>query len=190
MSDRRSRIQHARLDRDLRPVRFLITLALFAIIAACARPSAAACDVSVSSEVEFAGAPVDIRAETQGPNCHQAIALYTIRDQAGDLIYAWTTPLQRGFGDVFAAEPDEHLQSFLERWAQPFMSTTAAAPAWDELEVGQTTFDQLTYADIRARDLPMLCHYSGTSRESCMFWEPAAGAAGHFFDRAAEETSE
>lgn len=168
-------------------------LALFAIVAfgvACTRQAAGPCNVSVTRGLEFAGATVDLRTETQGPNCHQAIALYTIRDEAGDLIYAWTTPLQRGFGDVFAADPDEHLQSFLERWAQPAVLTTASAPAWSDLEVGQTTLDQLTYDDIRARELPMLCHYSGTSREACVFWEPAAGAAGHLFDRIAEETPE
>jgi hypothetical protein len=170
-------------------VRLVALLALFALAAACT-PRATDCNVNVARELEFAGATVALRAETQGPNCHQAIALYTIRDEAGDLIYAWTTPLQRGFGDVFAAEPDEHLNSFLERWAEPAVLTTASTPAWAELEVGQTTLDQLTYNDIRARELPMLCHYSGTSREACVFWEPAAGAAGHLFDRIAEETPE
>jgi hypothetical protein len=170
-------------------VRLVALLVLFALAAACT-PRASDCNVNVARELEFAGATVALRAETQGPNCHQAIALYTLRDEAGDLIYAWTTPLQRGFGDVFAAEPDEHLQSFLERWAQPAVLTTESAPAWAELEVGQTTLDQLTYNDIRARELPMLCHYSGTSREACVFWEPAAGAAGHLFDRIAEETPE
>jgi len=166
-------------------------LLALAFVAACT-PSGPAngCAASAVREIEFAGAETTLHAETQGPNCHQAIALYTIRDQAGDLIYAWTTPLQRGFGDVFAAEPDEHLQEFLERWANPALETTQAAPAWESLETGQTTLDQLTYTDIRARDLPMLCHYSGTSRQVCVFWEPAAGAAGHLFDRDAEETTE
>lgn len=171
-------------------MRLLALLAIVAFGMACTPQASGACNVNVTRELEFAGATVSLRAEAQGPNCHQAIALYTIRDEAGDLIYAWTTPLQRGFGDVFAAEPDDHLESFLERWAQPAVLTTISAPAWSELEVGQTTLDQLTYNDIRARELPMLCHYSGTSREACVFWEPAAGAAGHLFDRIAEETPE
>ena len=45
-----------------------------------------------------------------------------------------------------------------------------------------------TYEDIRARDLPMLCHATATGAEACVFYEPAAGAAGHFFDREAEST--
>lgn len=186
----RPRIKRAGDDRGVRAMRLFALSALLVITAACTPQASGACSINVTREMEFAGATVTLRAETQGPNCHQAIALYTIRDRAGDLIYAWTTPLQRGFGDVFAAEPDDHLHNFIERWAEPAVLTTAAAPAWSELEVGQTTLDQLTYDDIRARELPMLCHYSGTSREACVFWEPAAGAAGHLFDRPAEETAE
>ncbi len=171
-------------------MRLLAALAFLVAASACSSQGDNTCNVNVTREIAFGDAPASVRAETQGANCHQAIALYTVRDDAGDLIYAWTTPLQRGFGDVFAAAPDEHLQSFLERWAEPALLTTAAAPAWDQLEVGQSTLDQLTYDDIRARELPMLCHYSGTSREACVFWEPAAGAAGHLFDRIAEETPE
>jgi hypothetical protein len=164
-------------------------LGLLALIAAAAcAPQSAGCAASATQAFEFADAERSVRTETIGPNCHQAIALYSIRNSDGDVLWAWTAPLQRAFGDVFANEPDEHLQAFLTRWAEPVIATTQAAPAWDALEHGQTTLDQLTYADIRARDLPMLCHYSGTSRQVCVFWEPAAGSAGHFYDRDAEET--
>ena len=66
-----------------------------------------------------------------------------------------------------------------------------AAPEWSACSrPGQTTLDQLTYEDVRARDLPMLCHFSGTARQTCVFWEPAAGGAGHFIDRdICEETN-
>jgi hypothetical protein len=97
--------------------------------------------------------------------------------------------LRHAFGDVFAAEDTEHTQQFLDRWVEPVVETTQAAPAWDDLSAGQTTLDQLTYEDVRARDLPMLCHFSGTARQTCVFWEPAAGGAGHFLDRAVEETN-
>ena len=190
MLGHRSRLTCADNDRGVRIVKAFVIIALLALASACSQQNAGACNVSVDRELAFAGATVNLRAETQGQNCHQALALYTIRDEAGDLIYAWTTPLQRAFGDVFGELPDEHLQSFLDRWATPAVLTTAAAPAWADLETGQSTLDQLTYDDIRARELPMLCHYSGTSREACVFWEPAAGAAGHLFDRIAEETPE
>ena len=82
------------------------------------------------------------------------------------------------------------MEDFLQRWAQPALSTTQTAPEFSTLQPGQTTLDRLTYEDIRARNLPMLCHFSGTAREVCVFWEPAAGGAGHFYDRDAEETEQ
>ena len=47
-----------------------------------------------------------------------------------------------------------------------------------------------TFCHNRARDLPMLCHFSGTARQTCVFWEPVAGGAGHLFDQDVEETVE
>lgn len=185
----RSGIERADDDRGVRTLKVWL-LALGLMLSACAQQGAGGCNVNVVRELEFAGAEASLRAETIGANCHQAIALYSLRDAEGDVIWAWTAPLQRAFGDVFAVEPDEHLQSFLDRWAAPEIVTTQAAPAWEDLLPGQSTLDQLTYVDIRARDLPMLCHYSGTSRQTCVFWEPIAGGAGHLYDREAEETEQ
>ncbi|PZO51730.1 MAG: hypothetical protein DCF16_10705 [Alphaproteobacteria bacterium] len=168
-------------------MRFLLIALALAAAAACT-PRAGTCDVNVEREVAFTDAASHVRAETIGPNCHQAVALYTIRSGEGDVLWSWTAPLQRAFGDVFAADPDEHLQTFLDRWATPDIATTQSAPEWANLFPGQTTLDQLTYDDIRARDLPMLCHYSGTSRQTCVFWEPIAGGAGQLYDREAVET--
>ena len=105
-----------------------------------------------------------------------------MRDAEGFAIWSWSAPLRHAFGDVFAPEDTEHTQQFLDRWVLPVLETTQAAPAWGDLAAGQTTLDQLTYEDVRARDLPMLCHFSGTARQTCVFWEPAAGGAGHFID--------
>jgi len=186
MLGRRSRLACADHDRGVRALRFFL-IALALATSACTQQTGA-CNVSAVHELEFAGSESQVRAETIGANCHQAIALYSIRSAEGDVLWAWTAPLQRAFGDVFAAEADEHLNAFLERWATPEIATTQAAPAWEDLLPGQTTLDELTYVDIRARDLPMLCHYSGTSRQTCVFWEPIAGGAGHLYDREAEET--
>lgn len=185
MPDRRSALECADHDRGVRTLK-RAALALAMAITACA-PSGGGCNAAVSQTIAFAGADAVIRAETLGPNCHQAIALYTIRDAQGEVLWSWTAPLQRAFGDVFAEHPDEHLQDFLDRWAQPEIATTQSAPAWETLLVSQTSLDQLTYADIRARDLPMLCHYSATGRQTCVFWEPAAGGAGHLYDRDASD---
>ena len=149
---------------------------------------AARCDVSVTRDLSFSGAEAEetITARAFGPSCDKAIGLYEIRDEDGRPIWAWASPLGHSFGDVFAADQPASMREFLERWAQPHLATTQSAPAWPALQPGQTTLDRLTYDDIRARDLPMLCHASGTRRETCIFFEPAAGGAGHFYDREME----
>lgn len=173
----------------------ILVLATLAALSACTqqpRHAAGRCDLTVTRQVAFTAADAEdvVTARSFGATCDEVIALYTIHDAGGRAIWAWASPLPRAFGEVFEADDDEHMQDFLERWAQPTTTTTQSAPEWARLLPGQATLDQLTYDDIRARDLPMLCHFSGTAREICVFWEPAAGGAGHFLDRDVEETSE
>lgn len=161
------------------------------VLAACAQPSQnARCDMSVTRDLSFTApeARDTVTVRVMGPSCDKAIGLYAIHDPEGHPIWSWTSPLPRAFGDAFAQTDANHMRTFLERWAQPRLSTTSQATEWQLLAPGQTTLDQLTYEDVRARNLPMLCHFSGTSRETCVFWEPAAGGAGHFFDHDVEET--
>lgn len=168
----------------------VLVLALVAALFACAPQQGAQCNLTATHEFTFGGETEDIiTAQTIGASCDKAIGLYVIRDAEGYALWSWSAPLRHAFGDVFAPDDIEHTQQFLDRWVQPTMLTTSAAPAWPELTAGQTTLDQLTYEDIRARDLPMLCHFSGTARQTCVFWEPAAGGAGHFLDRPVEETN-
>jgi hypothetical protein len=169
----------------------LFILSALALAAACTQQTAR-CDFSYGREIAFTdgAAPDRITVRTFGAACDKAIGVYEIVDGEGHPIWAWAAPLPRAFGDVFTAQAPEHVETFLEEWSQPVIARTSGAPAFAELAPGQTTLDQLTYADIQARDLPMLCHFSGTARQTCMFWEPAAGGAGHFFDRDVEETVE
>lgn len=172
-------------------IRTLIFAAL--ALAACAEGGRAErCDMSVSREIAFSHADAKdrITAQAMGASCDKAIGLITIHDADGFPLWSWTTPLSRAFGDVFPADEPDHMRIFLEGWAEPAIASTQGAPGWSDLTPGQTTLDQLTYEDIRARNLPMLCHFSGTGRQTCVFWEPAAGGAGHFLDRDVEETSE
>lgn len=163
---------------------FIVACAL--IVAACT-PGAetARCDLSATHQLAFTTADAQdvITAQTIGPTCDKAIGLYVIRDSEGFPIWSWSAPVAHRFGAVFEAEDTEHVQNFVDRWAQASLSTTQAAPAFDALAQGQSTLDQLTYEDIRARDLPMLCHFSGTGTEVCIFWEPAAGGAGLLLER-------
>lgn len=167
----------------------VLGLLFIATLAACA-PRQGACDISVTRDLQFtqAAAEEKITASSSGPSCDKAILNYAIRDGEGRPIWAWTSPLDRAFGEAIDTSQPAHMREFLERWASPTtLSTTSTAPPFRRLAAGQTTLDQLTYEDIRARNLPMLCHLSGTARETCVFWEPAAGGAGHFLDREIEE---
>ncbi len=165
-------------------IRGLCLMAL-AALAACAQPAPAHCDVSVTREAAFTapGAQDVISARTFGESCEQAIGVYAVATADGHPVWAHATPLARAFGDGFSEPEPEAMRAFLERWAEPMIATTADTPAWTQLEPGQTTLDRFTYEDIRARTLPMLCHYSGTGRQMCVFWEPGAASAGHLFDR-------
>lgn len=168
-------------------------LLLLATLASCTpRQAADACDITVTRDVTFAGSGAEevITARANGSSCDKTIALYTIHDAEGSPLWAWTAPTARAFGDEFHTADEEHLRSFVERWANPHVATTAEAPPWGSLEPGQTTLDELTFDDIRARDVPMLCHLTGVARESCVFWEPAAGAAGLLYERLATAAEE
>jgi hypothetical protein len=192
MPDYRSGIACAHHDRGVRSVRLLL-LCVIAALAACEqRASTAGCDISVTQDLALSGAETSeaITARAIGPSCDKAVGLYAIHDAEGHPAWAWAAPLPRAFGDAFVDADEEFMRDFLTDWARPRVSTTQSAPEWDALTPGQTTLDRLTYDDIRVRNLPMLCHASGTGRELCVFWEPAAGGAGHYFDRDVEETSE
>jgi hypothetical protein len=172
----------------VRALAFVIAAAL----AACApRGPLAQCDVAVTQDLALSGSDTHetIVARAIGPSCDKAVGLYAIHDAEGHPAWAWATPLARAYGDAFADADEEDVRAFLTRWARPNVTTTQAAPAWEELAPGQTTLDRLTYDDIRARNLPMLCHSTGTARELCVFWEPAAGGAGLYFERDIEETN-
>lgn len=168
----------------------LALVALALVLSACAQ-RAPSCDLQATHDFALSGeSETDtITAQTIGPSCDKAIGLYVVRDADGYALWSWSAPLRHAFGDVFAPEDTEHTQQFLDRWVIPILETTQNAPAWNDLTAGQTSLDQLTYEDIRARNLPMLCHFSGTARQTCVFWEPAAGGAGHMIDRAVEETN-
>lgn len=187
MPDHRSGIARAGDDRGVRPVRFVLAALALALAAACTPQQR--CDISVTRDVTFTAPDAHdvITARVIGPACDKTIGLYTINAADGYPIWSWTAPMSHRFGDAFDASNPNHMRAFLERWAQPTtLSTTSTIPAFARLAAGQTTLDRLTYEDIRARNLPMLCHLSGTARETCVFWEPAAGGAGHLLDRNVE----
>lgn len=172
--------------------RLLLCIAAALALSACVDRGQSRCSLAHTQAIAFTSiAATDaITVRTFGGACDKTVGLYEIRDAEGRPLWSWSAPLQREFGDVFASDEPDEMRAFLEQWAQPQIETTATAPEWPQLAPGQTTLDQLTYADVRARSLPMLCHFSGTARQICVFWEPVAGAAGHFYDREVEESVE
>lgn len=192
MSDRRSSVSSSCLDGRVRPVRLLAICLASAAVAACTPHVEAGCDVSVTQELDITAveAPETAVARAIGPSCDKAVGLFAVYDAEGHPAWAWTAPLPRAFGNAFVGADEESMRAFLTRWARPNIGTTSAAPVWDTLSPGQTTLDRLTYDDIRARNLPMLCHAAGAGRELCVFWETAAGSAGHYFEREVEEPTE
>lgn len=160
-----------------------LAVLLVVSLGACAQQQR--CDLTAVHELSFTSstAPDTVTARSLGATCDQAVVLLVVRDSEGAPVWTWTGVLTQRFGAEFLADDRDALQDFLARWVQANVATTQAAPVWDDLMAGQTTLDQLTYEDIRARDLPMLCHFSATAREACVFWEPAAGAAGLFYER-------
>jgi hypothetical protein len=160
-------------------------IAVAALLALGACTTAPSCDLKSTADLTFSNTETadQITAQTFGETCDEAVALLIVRDGAGRPLWSWTGLLNHRFGETFAADDNEAMAQFLARWVQASVATTQSAPAWDALSPHQSTLDQLTYEDIRARDLPMLCHFSGTAHETCVFWEPAAGAAGLFYER-------
>ena len=177
--------------RGVRRLRFALLLCALALAACAPRHQGHACDLSFEREIAFTAASSKdvVTARTIGPSCDKAFALYTIVSAEGDPIWAWTAPLSRVFGDLFVSAEAPQMRAFLERWSAPRLERTSEAPAWPVPDYVHTTLDRMTYEDIRARDLPMLCHLAGTALETCVFWEPAAGGAGHFLDRDVGERS-
>jgi|GEM_PF-2515818 len=193
MPDHRSGFERTNDNDVIRPViRFAAALLMLTLAAACQRTAQTAqtCDLSFEQEFTFTNidAPDTIHVQAMGPACDKAVGLLQVRTAEGYPVWSWSAPLSHRFGEVFGAEDREHMQTFLEAWARPQIATTSAAPGWESLLPGQTTLNQLTYEDVRARDLPMLCHFSGTARQTCVFWEPAAGGAGQLLERDVQET--
>jgi hypothetical protein len=170
-------------------MRFALVIAVLALASCAPRETAETCDLSATREIAFTpdGAHEIVTARTIGPSCDKAIGLYVVTDEEHHPIWAWTTPMSVAFGDAYQPASTEEAQGFLERWAQPETGRTSTAPAWGAHESDprhvRTSLDQLTYEDVRARDLPMLCHLTGVGRETCVFWEPGAAGASSYLER-------
>lgn len=191
MPHHRPRDQRTGRFRGARRLIRAAILAVGALAAACAPRSTEAprCDLVGEAAVNFTAAEAQDRVIVRsfGKNCGESAALYAVTTADGEVIWAWSTIIQRAFGDTMRGADAETMQAFLDRWANARVERAGATPAWPLPASVVTTLDQATYEDIRARDLPLMCHLTSVARETCVFWEPAAGSAGVFFERDAQE---
>jgi hypothetical protein len=157
-------------------------------LAACAPREAAHCDVSVTREIAFSSQTDVVTARALGAACDKAVALYVVASPEGHPIWAWTAPMGHAFGTHFDIATEQEIGAFLARWAEPRLARTSDAPAWSR-EIA-TSLDAATYEEVRARDLPMLCHLSGVARETCVFWEPAAAGGAVLLERETLEAAD
>jgi hypothetical protein len=176
-------------------MRSALFLLLF-VLCACAR-APQDCAVSAAREVAFitGDAADSVTARSLGASCDKAVAVISVANSDGHPIWAYAAPLPRVFGEAYLSPKREDVEALIERWSQPSIARTSAAPAWPasmlHLPAGALiTLDRATYEDIRARDLPMLCHLSSPGRETCVFYEPGAAGAGVLYERDAAEAAQ
>jgi hypothetical protein len=164
----------------------LLCAAAGLLLAACAPTER--CNLVAEHAARFsAETPDEVEARALGERCNGAAALLVVRDAEGVPVWAWAAPFYPTFGDSFVPHAEgagptrKQLEDFLTRWAKVSTARTGAAPAWSE-DI-DTRLPQAVYEDVRARDLPMLCHLAAVAREQCVYWEPAAAVATAFYVR-------
>lgn len=172
---------------------FFLGLAALAL-AACAdeEPTAVAgadCARSATHEVAFsdANAPDIVTARSEGPTCKQAIVVLTIRNAAGDPLWAtastyYTMTIGGGApADAPEVTPEE-MDRFLAGWADLTVQRSTALPEWradaatlTESVQGfayETPFDRETYQMLRARNLQQICYASAVEASQCLIIDP------------------
>ncbi len=167
-------------------------------------PPVAGCDMVEAHRVAFSTAATadqtagdTIEARSFGPDCANAVVSLVVRAGDGAPLYAFAAPGAWTFPETVlaAADPEAEAQAMralLRRWARTAVATTADEPRWASIASGpapappaeealqapwSTTFDAATFADIRARALPMACFETSPDSAQCVYWEPAAAQA-------------
>ena len=165
------------------------------------------CGLVQSHAVAFSGASTSdvtagdtVEARSFGPDCARAVVALTVRAADGTALWTFAAPARAVFPETAAGAIDptaatQAMDTLLRRWARVSVSTTADQPRWAPMSAGpggaspelpeagpptgpwSTPFDEATYADIRARGLPMACFETSPDSAQCIYWEAAAGEA-------------
>ena len=180
----RSALACAGHDRRLRPVR-AFALARFALIAACA--PRAACDMQAAHDdrVHQARSARTVVVRTLGARCDRAIAVCRVdgrgRRAAVVLERAAGASLWRCFRRQ-RSRSDGQISS--TRWARP---DAVAHRSSAGMVLAGARADHARPPHLRRSARPQSADavpfFRIGARETCVFWEPAAGFAAHFYDR-------
>lgn len=145
------------------------------------------CNASASANWSAAGAPYNVSARADGPDCEKAIATLIIRSADGTPGYVWSGLTQELFGLSYATTQAE-MTTALGEWIAPTgPETTGELPPWEETE-GQPKraefpfmpvewMDRQGYEALKGENAPMYCFPQGMESLQCI-----ALRDGHFED--------
>lgn len=172
----------------------LIALALCACVQREPRERAAdGCALSAAHEVTWSSEthPDTITARADGPTCAQAVVSFTIRNHAGDPLWAFAaTYYDMTSGGIppegAPAVTKEQMDAFLAGWANVTLARSGALPEWKEgaASLGDsvtemsysTAFPRETYEALRQRNLPEICYAAAVEATQCLIIDPASHA--------------
>lgn len=144
-------------------------------------------DVTWSSETQ----PDTITARSDGPTCAQAVVTFTVRNHAGDPLWAFaTTYYDMASGGIppegAPAVTKEQMDTFLAGWANVTLARSGALPEWKEgaaslsesvAELSYSTpFSREAYEALRQRNLPEICYAASIEGTQCLIVDPASHA--------------
>lgn len=173
-------------------MRFLALAALLALSACGQDRAEAGCARGANHEITWSsqGAQDTVSARAEGPSCAQAVVTLSIRNAAGDPLWAFASThyaLQAGDGalpeDVEKVS-EEEMDTFLAGWTDLSMQSSGELPQWAEGQARltgetfsyDTPFEREAYEMLRERDLPMACFQAAAEGSQCLVIDPLSHA--------------
>jgi hypothetical protein len=126
------------------------------------------------------GGALDIEAVSFGVTCANAVAVLTIRQPQGAVL--WTAAYPTALVATLKEAPDSAgMSKSLSQWLQSGSQTSADLPEWSSGATspvsGEFPFypddslDTAAYAALRERAAPMFCHVQGMESQLCLVLE-------------------
>lgn len=163
-----------------------VAAAVLAAGAASADPPGPRC--TASTQVFWDALPGwTIEAFADGPDCARALAVFALRDVAGDVRWTATYRAEQNMLLAQAATNSEQLTRELVDWITPhgIVSRADQLPEWKDGEslpvLGDFVFypaeglDRAAYEAIRATKKPAFCYVQGMESLNCLVIDPASG---------------